>query len=119
LIVLVAEGSVPLIALFRNDTAASIHDLPADSLSNVADGSSYVLVQVFTPVGVPDHNKELGVVRNLPTSSPPRRATRRLPNVPGVLITESVEGGWGINGHVSTGAAASAASDRDQSHVSA
>ena len=56
---------VPNISLFRDNTAAFIHDLPADSLSNVAGDSNYVRVQVLTPVGVLDRNKQLGVVREL------------------------------------------------------
>ena len=56
---------VPDISLFRNNTAAFIHDLPADSISNAAGDSSYVRVQVLTPVGVLDRDKQLGVVREL------------------------------------------------------
>ena len=56
---------VPPIALFKNNTAAFIHDLPPDSLSNVAGDSNYVRVQVLTPVGVLDRDKQLGVVREL------------------------------------------------------
>src|SRR5260221_14743614 len=56
---------VPPISLFRNNTAAFIHDLPADSLSNAAGASNYVRVQVLTPVGVLDRDKQLGVVREL------------------------------------------------------
>src|SRR5260370_7525939 len=56
---------VPDIALFRDNTAAFIHDLPADSLSNVSGDSNYVRVQVLTPVGVRDRDKQLGVVREL------------------------------------------------------
>jgi len=43
---------VPEISLFKNNTAAFIHDLPADSLSNVSGDNNYVRVQVLTPVGV-------------------------------------------------------------------
>src|SRR6267378_4858748 len=56
---------VPDISLFANNTAAFIHDLPADSLSNVAGDSNYVRVQVLTPIGVLDRPKQLGVVREL------------------------------------------------------
>ena len=56
---------VPDISLFRNNTAAFIHDLPADSLSNAAGNSNYVRVQVLTPIGVLDRDKQLGVVREL------------------------------------------------------
>ena len=57
--------AVPAISLFVNNTAAFIHDLPADSLSNVAGDSNYVRVQVLTPVGTLDRNKQLGVVKEL------------------------------------------------------
>ncbi len=56
---------VPDISLFRNNTAAFVHDLPADALSNVAGDSNYVRVQVLTPVGVLDRDKQLGVVKEL------------------------------------------------------
>ena len=35
---------VPNLALFRNNTAAFIHELPADSLSNVVGDTDYVLL---------------------------------------------------------------------------
>jgi len=53
------------LALFRNNTAAFVNELSADSLSNVAGDSNYVRVQVLTPVGVLDREKQLGVVREL------------------------------------------------------
>src|SRR3979409_2089025 len=57
---------VPEISLFQNNTAAFIHDLPADSISNVVGDSNYVLFRVLTPVGVLDRDKQLGVVNELP-----------------------------------------------------
>src|SRR5690242_13368080 len=56
---------VPAIPLFSDNTAAFIHDLPADAISNAAGASDYVRVQVLTPVGVLDRAKQLGVVREL------------------------------------------------------
>ena len=56
---------VPDLSLFRKNTAAFVHDLPADSLSNVDGDSNYVRVQVLTPMGVLDREKQLGVVREL------------------------------------------------------
>jgi len=53
------------LALFRNNTAAFVNELSADSLSSVAGDSNYVRVQVLTPVGVLDREKRLGVVREL------------------------------------------------------
>ena len=57
------EG-VPDIPLFRENTAAFVHDLRPDAVSNVAGQGNYVRVQVLTPVGVLDRDKQLGVVRS-------------------------------------------------------
>src|SRR5205807_9039882 len=42
------EG-VPTIPLFLDNTAAFIHELPPDAISNAAGDSNYVRVQVLTP----------------------------------------------------------------------
>jgi phenylpyruvate tautomerase PptA (4-oxalocrotonate tautomerase family) len=95
---------VPVIPLFSDNTAAFIHDLPADAISNAAGASNYIRVQVLTPVGVLDRDKQLGVVKELTeivtaAVGDPSYAQRTW-----VLITESPEGGWGIAGHANTGA---------------
>jgi phenylpyruvate tautomerase PptA (4-oxalocrotonate tautomerase family) len=95
---------VPPIALFSKNTAAFIHELPADSLSNAAGDSNYVRVQVLTPVGVLDRDKQLGVVRELTDIVAAAAGDPTLTDRTWVLITESPEGGWGINGHANTGA---------------
>jgi phenylpyruvate tautomerase PptA (4-oxalocrotonate tautomerase family) len=95
---------VPPIALFKNNTAAFVHDLPPDSLANVAGDSNYVRVQVLTPAGVLDRDKQLGVVRELTEIIAAQARDASLPERTWVLITESPDGGWGINGHASTGA---------------
>ena len=100
---------VPNLALFRNNTAAFIHELPADSLSNVAGDSNYVRVQVLTPVGVLDRNKQLGVVRELTDIVAAAASDPTLTARTWVLLTESPEGGWGVNGHANTGADLAAA----------
>jgi hypothetical protein len=56
---------VPEIPLFLDNTAAFIHDLPADAISNAAGDSNYVRVQVLTPINVLDRDKQLGVVKEL------------------------------------------------------
>jgi hypothetical protein len=40
-----------------------VHDVPAGSIANVAGESNYVRVQVLTPIGVLDREKQLGVVK--------------------------------------------------------
>src|SRR5712672_2988260 len=56
---------VPEIPLFSDNTAAFIHDLPAEAIANATGASDYVRVQVLTPVGVLDREKQLGVVKEL------------------------------------------------------
>ena len=84
---------VPDLAMFRNNTAAFVHDLPADSLSNVAGDSNYVRVQVLTPVGVLDRDKQLGVVRELTDIVAAAAGDPALTERTWVLITESPEAG--------------------------
>src|SRR2546428_14084805 len=100
---------VPDISLFRNNTAAFVHDLPADSLSNVSGDSNYVRVQVLTPVGVLDRDKQLGVVKELTDIVAAAADDPTLTERTWVLITESPEGGWGARGHSNTGADMAAA----------
>jgi len=95
---------VPDLPLFRNNTAAFIHELPADSLSNVVGDSNYVRVQVLTPIGVLDREKQLGVVKELTDIVAAAAGDPGLKERTWVLLTESPEGGWGINGHANTGA---------------
>jgi phenylpyruvate tautomerase PptA (4-oxalocrotonate tautomerase family) len=94
---------VPELSLFQKNTAAFVHDLPADSLSNVDGESNYVRVQVLTPIGVLDREKQLGVVRELTDIVAAAAGDPTLAERTWVLITESPEGGWGINGHANTG----------------
>jgi phenylpyruvate tautomerase PptA (4-oxalocrotonate tautomerase family) len=95
---------VPDIPLFSDNTAAFVHDLPADAIANAAGASNSIRVQVLTPVGVLDRDRQLGVVRELTdivvaAAGDPGYADRTW-----VLITESPDGGWGIAGHANTGA---------------
>src|SRR6266581_4489785 len=93
---------VPDIPMFRQNTAAFIHDLPTGSLSNVDGDASYVRVQVLTNAGALDRGKQLAVVEQL------TRIVRDAAGDPGlasrtwVLLTEAPDGGWGLNGHAHT-----------------
>jgi phenylpyruvate tautomerase PptA (4-oxalocrotonate tautomerase family) len=95
---------VPEIPLFQDNTAAFIHDLPADAISNAAGDSNYVRVQVLTPINVLDRDKQLGVVKELTEIVVAAAGDPTLTDRTWVLITESPEGGWGIDGHANTGA---------------
>jgi phenylpyruvate tautomerase PptA (4-oxalocrotonate tautomerase family) len=100
---------VPDLPLFTNNTAAFIHDLNADAISNVAGDSNYVRVEVLTPVGVLDRVKQLGVVEELTEIVAAAADDPSLRERTWVLLTESPEGGWGIGGHANTNADIAAA----------
>jgi phenylpyruvate tautomerase PptA (4-oxalocrotonate tautomerase family) len=93
---------VPAMPLFSNNTAAFVHDLPAGSISNAAGDENYVRVQVLTPAGVLDRDKQLGVVKELTDIVAAAAGDPTLTERTWVLITESPEGGWGIAGHANT-----------------
>ena len=100
---------VPAIPLLADNTAAFVHDLPADAISNAAGDSNYVRVQVLTPIGVLDREKQLGVVEELTEIVTAAAGDPSLRDRTWVLITESPEGGWGIGGHANTNADIAAA----------
>jgi phenylpyruvate tautomerase PptA (4-oxalocrotonate tautomerase family) len=87
---------VPDLALFRNNTAAFVHDLPAEPIANVVGQSNYVRVQVLTPVGVLDRDKQLGVVKEITAIVAAAAGDPGLTERTWVLLTESPEGGWGV-----------------------
>jgi phenylpyruvate tautomerase PptA (4-oxalocrotonate tautomerase family) len=95
---------VPPITLFTNNTAAFVHDLPAEAISNVNGEGGYVRVQVLTPAGVLDRDKQLGVVRELTEIVAAAAGDNTLGERTWVLLTESPDGGWGVGGHANTGA---------------
>jgi phenylpyruvate tautomerase PptA (4-oxalocrotonate tautomerase family) len=100
---------VPDLPLFTTNTAAFIHDMDAAAISNVAGDSNYVRVQVLTPAGVLDRDKQLGVVKELTEIVAEAAGDPSLSERTWVLLTESPEGGWGIGGHANTNADIAAA----------
>ncbi len=94
---------VPDLALFRNNTAAFVHELPADAIANVNGASNYVRVQVLTPIGVLGRAKQLGVVEELTNIVAAAAHDPSLVARTWVLLTESPEGGWGLGGHAYLG----------------
>ena len=93
---------VPDIPMFRQNTAAFVHELPDGEISNVDGESDYVRVQVLTNAGALDRDKQLAVVRQFTdliaaTADNPALSTRTW-----VLLTEAVDGGWGLSGHANT-----------------
>ncbi|HEV3168832.1 MAG TPA: tautomerase family protein [Actinocrinis sp.] len=99
---LMAIEQVPDIPLFRQNTAAFIHDLPADCLSNVDGDSTHVRVQVLTNAAALDRDKQLAVVRQLTDLVARAAGNPSLAERTWVLLTEAPDGGWGIAGHANT-----------------
>jgi phenylpyruvate tautomerase PptA (4-oxalocrotonate tautomerase family) len=99
--VMEVEG-VPNIPMFRKNTAAFVHDLPATSLANVDGDSTYVRVQVLTNAGALDREKQIAVVRTLTDLVAAAAGDPSLTERTWVLLTEAPEGGWGLWGHAHT-----------------
>jgi phenylpyruvate tautomerase PptA (4-oxalocrotonate tautomerase family) len=93
---------VPDIPMFRQNTAAFIHDLPPDSLSNVDGDSNYVRIQVLTNSGALDRGKQLAVVEQLTSIAAGAAGDPALASRTWVLLTEAPDGGWGLAGHANT-----------------
>jgi len=95
---------VPDIALFRKNTAAFVHELPPDRLSNVDGDHTYVRVQVLTNAGALDRDKQLAVVAELTRIVASAANDPTLAERTWVLLTEAPDGGWGLAGHAHTNA---------------
>jgi phenylpyruvate tautomerase PptA (4-oxalocrotonate tautomerase family) len=95
---------VPDIPMFRQNTAAFVHDLPAEAISNVDGDSNYVRVQVLTNAGALDRDKQLAVVAQLTDLVAAAAADPALVQRTWVLLTEAPDGGWGLAGRANTNA---------------
>jgi phenylpyruvate tautomerase PptA (4-oxalocrotonate tautomerase family) len=95
---------VPDIPMFRQNTAAFVHDLAGDGISNVDGQNNYVRVQVLTNAGALDRDKQLAVVRQFSELVADAAGHPSLLERTWVLLTEAVDGGWGLGGHAHTNA---------------
>jgi len=93
---------VPNIPMFRKNTAAFVHELPADAISNVNGDTTYVRVQVLTNAGALDRDKQLAVVSQLTQIVAQAAGDPTISERTWVLLTEAPEGGWGLKGHANT-----------------
>ncbi len=90
---------VPDIPMFRKNTAAFVHELKGGALSNVDGDTNYVRVQVLTNAGALDRPKQIEVVRQLTDLVAKAAGDDSLKERTWVLLTEAVQGGWGLWGH--------------------
>jgi phenylpyruvate tautomerase PptA (4-oxalocrotonate tautomerase family) len=95
------EG-VPDIPMFRENTAAFVHELPEPALSDVTGSSAHVRVQVLTNTGALDQGKQLAVVEQLTALVVEASGDASLERRTWVLLTEASQGGWGLWGHAHT-----------------
>jgi phenylpyruvate tautomerase PptA (4-oxalocrotonate tautomerase family) len=95
------EG-VPEIPMFRENTAAFVHELPAAAISDVTGASDHVRVQVLTNSGALDRDKQVAVVERLSALVAEAAGDPTLVRRTWVLLTEAVPGGWGLWGHAHT-----------------
>jgi phenylpyruvate tautomerase PptA (4-oxalocrotonate tautomerase family) len=93
---------VPDIPMFRQNTAAFIHELPPGDLSNVDGDGNYVRIQVLTNAGALDRGKQLAVVERLTNIAADAAGDPGLTGRTWVLLTEAPDGGWGLSGHANT-----------------
>jgi phenylpyruvate tautomerase PptA (4-oxalocrotonate tautomerase family) len=88
--------------MFRKNTAAFVHELPSSGISNVDGDSTYVRVQVLTNAGALNRAKQLAVVSRFSTIAGEAAGDASLAERTWVLLTEAIEGGWGLAGHANT-----------------
>jgi len=93
---------VPNIPMFRQNTAAFVHELDTDSLANVDGDNTYLRVQVLTNHGALDRRKQLAVVAELTKIVAGAAGDPGLASRTWVLLTEAPDGGWGLAGHANT-----------------
>jgi phenylpyruvate tautomerase PptA (4-oxalocrotonate tautomerase family) len=95
---------VPELPMFRHNTAGFVHPLGEDSIANVEGESDYVRVQVLTNLGALDRAKQLAVVEQFTQIVADAAGRPELAQRTWVLLTEAVDGGWGLWGHAHTNA---------------
>ena len=96
--------AVPDIPMFRQNTAAFVHELPERAIANVDGDTDAIRVQVLTNAGALDRDKQLAVVEQLTALVADAAGDASRTDRIWVLLTEAPEGGWGLWGHAHTNA---------------
>jgi len=102
--ILMRIEEVPDIPMFRENTVGFVHELSAGAIGNVDGEGNGVRVQVLTNAGALDRDKQLAVVSELTAAIADAADDPSLASRTWVLLTEAVEGGWGLWGHAHTNA---------------
>jgi phenylpyruvate tautomerase PptA (4-oxalocrotonate tautomerase family) len=99
-----AVEQVPDIPMFRQNTAAFVHELDPSYLSDVDGANDHIRVQVLTNAGALDRDKQLAVVAKLTALVAETAGNPGLTERTWVLLTEAPDGAWGLWGHAHTNA---------------
>ena len=97
-----AVEQVPDIPMFRKNTAAFVHEMPASAIANVDGDGNYVRVQVLTNAGALDRDKQVALVDKMTDLIATAAGDPELKMRTWVLLTEAAPGGWGLWGHAQT-----------------
>ena len=93
---------VPDIPMFRKNTAAFVHEMPAPAIANVDGDGNYVRVQVLTNAGALDRDKQINLVDKMTDLIATAAGDPELKTRTWVLLTGAAPGGWGLWGHGQT-----------------
>jgi phenylpyruvate tautomerase PptA (4-oxalocrotonate tautomerase family) len=88
--------------LFRQNTAAFVHEMAVGTIANVDGDGGHVRVQVLTNAGALDRGKQVAVVSQLTDLVAAAANDPALKARTWVLLTEATPGGWGLWGHAHT-----------------
>lgn len=97
-----AVEQVPDLPMFRNNTAAFVHELPPAAFANVEGADNYVRVQVLTNAGALTREKQIDLVQKLTELVAAEAGDPGLTQRTWVLLTEAAPCGWGLWGHAHT-----------------
>jgi phenylpyruvate tautomerase PptA (4-oxalocrotonate tautomerase family) len=93
---------VPDIPMFRQNTAAFVHEMPRAAISNVDGEGNYVRVQVLTNAGALDREKQIALVDKMTELIAAAAGDPELKRRTWVVLTEATPGGWGLWGQAHT-----------------
>ena len=93
---------VPEIPFFSDNTAAFVHELPAEAISTAGGTGDHVRVQVTTNAGALNREQQLGLVKDITLLIADAAGDASLAERTWVALSEAVQGGWGIAGHAYT-----------------
>lgn len=93
---------IPDIPMFRQNTAAFVHEMPRAAISNVNGEGNYVRVQVLTNAGALDREKQIALVDKMTELIAAAAGDPELKRRTWVVLTEATPGGWGLWGQAHT-----------------